>query len=121
MDTKGGLSDFLGGGRCHPCPPLVSPCGEIRQPVVRGPGRPAPRRVWAKWTMDEEVAESWEEAADSGVNNESLKFIFMLKANVSDSFSVGILLLLEVLMRSFHSHGPTMWLMLTLALRNLAS
>lgn len=32
-------------------------------------GRPAPRRVWAKWNMDEEVAESWEEAVDSGVNN----------------------------------------------------
>ena len=27
----------------------------------------------AKWNMDEEVAESWEEAADSGVSNESLK------------------------------------------------
>lgn len=39
------------------------------------PGQPAPRRVWAKWNMDEDVAESWEEAADSGVNNKSLNLL----------------------------------------------
>lgn len=71
--------------------------------------------------MDEEVAESWEEAADSGVNNERLQF----KANillVASLYFTG--LLLEVLIALFHvsdSHGPTMWLKLALASRNLAS
>lgn len=39
----------------------------------RGGSDGAPHSVSeAKWNMDEEVAESWEEAADSGVSNESL-------------------------------------------------
>lgn len=41
--------------------------------VRSSPGRRAPpQRVWAKWNMDEGVAESWEEAADSGVSTLSV-------------------------------------------------
>lgn len=74
--------------------------------------------------MDEEVAESWEEAADSGVNNKGLSISPRKCDYPLGGFFMFTLLVLEDPVTLFHvngSHGPTMWLMLTLALRNLAS
>lgn len=74
--------------------------------------------------MEEEVAESWEEAADSEVNNERLIIPSDKGEHLCGSFNKFTCLFLEVPITLFHvndSHGPTMWLKLALALRNLTS